>query len=967
MPRSILASLILMFSTFGIGVAIAQDAPLRDHIALDGTWELLLDTTVAHRGDARHGEHFPDAAVLPGTLDENGKGFPNTDSTDQHLSRLVTYEGPAWYRRDVVIPETWAGRRVELVMERTKVTHVFVDGREAGTSERIFTPQRYDLTELLTPGDHSLTIIVDNDPALVPVEGSHAYSENTQTNWNGVIGEFHLEASSPTRIERVRVFPDVEAAAVDVEIRITRHDVIGDDGGRRDLSLHLAAAPAGAEGPSPEARVFPIALTTNDTTLVLRYALGEDAVRWSEFDPSFYELVVALRDGERAIDRYDTPFGLRRFDHRGTQFTINDAVTFLRGKHEAAVFPLTGYPPADTAAWGRVFRIARDYGINHYRFHSYTPPEAAFMAANAAGVYLQTELPIWYAFRAEDPDQMSFMMEEGRRILDAYGNHPSFVMFALGNEISEDRDLLQQMIDDFRAHDPRPLYAQGANNRLWDPSYADGDDFWLTFRTGTEQADFSTDVRGAISYLDSDEAGIINSQYPSTDWNFEAANARSPVPVISHENGQFSIYPNYDEMPKYTGVLRPWNFEIFRRDLERAGMLDQADDFFRASGAFAVELYRSDIEAAIRTPEFGGYQLLDLQDFPGQGTALVGILDAFMDSKGLIEPEAWRRFNDEVVLLAEMPRYTWTNDETFEAQIKLANYRPTDIPAGSLAWSLASADGDVTSGTVIVDGVPQGSLATIAQINADLSEANAPQKLTLSLSHAEADLATEYPLWIYPAEVDVSIPENVTVTRRLDDETIRLLEDGGRVLLLPEPGSVDSASVGGQFITEFWNYGMFRGLAFQYGDPETDIPVGTMGLLMDPEHPLFRGFPTEFHSNWQWWPIVKASRPIILDITPDDYRPLVQTIDNINRNYKLGTVFEYRVGDGRLLIASVDLPSVQQHPEARQFYASLLQYVASDDFQPAASATPEFLRDLLYGRRVDPNDPGRPVEGYTEY
>ncbi len=965
--RRISLTLILMLLVVAAeGTVLAQEVQpqdwQRDRLPLGGTWELLLDTTAARRGDARHGEHFPEEVTLPGTLDESGKGFANTDSTYQHLSRLVTYEGPAWYRREVDIPENWAGKHIELVLERTKVTHVWVDDRPAGSSERIFTPQRYDLTGLLTPGRHTLTIVVDNDPSLVPVEGSHAYSENTQTNWNGIIGDLHLEAAGLLRIERVRVFPDIDANAVDVEVQIVNGNTAG-----ANATLRLVASLANDAGPSPEAFDAPIAFSAADTTVIIRYPLGPDAARWSEFSPSFYELGVIIRDGDRALDGVTTPFGLRRFDRRGTQFTINDVVTFLRGKHDAAVFPLTGYPPADTAAWGRVFRIARDYGINHFRFHSYTPPAAAFMAANTAGVYLQTELPIWYAFRAEDPEQMSFMMEEGKRILDAYGNHPSFVMFALGNEISEDRDLLKQMVDGFRAHDPRPLYAQGANNRLWDPSYAEGDDFWVTFRTGTEQPDFSTDVRGAISYLDSDEAGIINSRYPSTDWNFAEANSRSPVPVISHENGQFSIYPNYEEMRKYTGVLRPWNLALFRRDLARAGMLDQADDFFRASGAFAVELYRADIEAAIRTPEFGGYQLLDLQDFPGQGTALVGILDAFMDSKGLIEPHAWRRFNDEAVLLAEMERYVWTDDEVFEATIKLANYRPGGVPAGSLTWTLSSAEGDVASGALMVDGVAQGSLATVAQITADLSEARAPQKLTLSLSHAEADLVTEYPLWIYPAEIDASVPENLTVTRRLDDDAFELLQNGGRVLLLPEPGSVDSASVGGQFITEFWNYGMFRGLAFQYGDPETDIPVGTMGLLMDPEHALFRSFPTEFHSNWQWWPIVKASRPIILDPTPSEYRPIVQTIDNINRNYKLGTVFEYRVGDGRLLIASIDLPAIQEYPEARQFYASLLRYAASDEFLPTSAATPEFLRDLLYSRRVDPTDPGRPVEGYTEY
>lgn len=922
-----------------------EEAPLRDTIDLGGEWAFHADTAEVSGWNTLP---FSETVTLPGSLDENKKGRPNTDTTEMHLNREYIHVGPAWYQREVEIPNSWEGKRVELIMERSKVTRVWVDSVSAGFSENLFTPQVYDLTGLATPGRHTLTILVNNDPALVPVEGSHAYSENTQTNWNGILGAFRLEASNPLRIRAVRVFPEVEARRARVEVRIQNPDEA-----IRPVRLHLKADAwnTDTEHDVP-AQVVGVELVSADTSVVLEYDLGDGALLWSEFDPALYRLVVTLLEEEEPVDEYRLDFGMRKFSTRGTQFTINDVVTFLRGKHDGGVFPLTGYPPMDTTSWARYFRIARSYGINHVRFHSWTPPEAAFAAADVAGVYLQPETPIWYGFNATDSTQMAFMMREGKNILDAYGNHASFVMFALGNEIGQDRALLKGMVDELRAHDPRRLYAQGSNNRGWDPSYAEGDDYWTTFRTGPEQPDLSTDVRASISFLDSEEGGILNAVYPSTNWTYERAISRSPVPVIGHEIGQYQIYPNYAEMEKYTGVLKPWNFEIFHRRLAEKGMLDQADDFFQASGAFSAICYRADIEIALRTPGMGGFQLLDLQDYPGQGTALVGILDAFMDSKGLIEPEAFRRFNDEVVLLLRMDKYTWENDEPFRAEVQVANYSPGAIDDATVRWRARIAGGDSTfaSGTFGPNPIPQGGITSLGTIELDLGSLDDAQKIEIDLALERTPYETSYPAWVYPAEVSTEVPEGVTVATQLDEVTLGVLQQGGRVVLFPEFEQIEEQSVGGQFIPEFWNYGMFTSLAYQYGDPETDISMGTMGILTDPGHAIFRRFPTEFHSNWQWWPIVKNSRPVILDETAESYRPIVQVIDNINRNHKLGLVFEYRVGEGRLLVVSSNLPGITRYPEARQLYASVLEYAASDAFAPSEAITIDALRELLYGR-----------------
>ena len=166
-------------------------------------------------------------------------------------------------------------------------------------------------------------------------------------------------------------------------------------------------------------------------------------------------------------------------------------------------------------------------------------------------------------------------------------------------------------------------------------------------------------VRGSFATVDAPLGHVqIGPANTMTDYRRSIAGVR--VPVIGHEVGQYTVFPDFREIAKYTGVLRARNLEIFREKLRAKGMLDQAEQFRQASGALAVLCYREDIEAALRTPGFGGFQLLDLQDFPGQGTALVGILDAFMDSKGLIEPKAWREFCSEVVPLVRMKKYAWT-------------------------------------------------------------------------------------------------------------------------------------------------------------------------------------------------------------------------------------------------------------------------------------------------------------------
>ena len=472
-------------------------------------------------------------------------------------------------------------------------------------------------------------------------------------------------------------------------------------------------------------------------------------------------------------------------------------------------------------------------------------------------------------------------------------------------------------------------------------SLAEGDDFWVTGKTGKQLP-----LRGAFFAGDFPGGGHIDGHPPSTLVDYRDSIKDVPVPVISHEIAEFAMAPDFRELPQYTGVLKARNLEIFQQRLQDANLLDLSHDFLRASGALAAICQREDLEAALRTPGLGGFQWLDIQDFPGQGTALVGMLNVFLESKGITTPEKWRQFCSETVPLLSMAKYTWTTDEIFTGEIKVAHYGAADIREARVDWTLHEGErSPVASGTLGPLTIKQGELASVGQIRVPLNQVKAPRHVKLTIAVEGTKYSNTYDLWVYPPKVDTRTSKEVLVTNRLDATTLKFLTDGGKVLLFSCTND-PKRSVGGAFATDFWCWPMFAKAAIAQ---KIEPAPGTQGFICDPKHPALAEFPTEFHSNWQWWQIVKNSRPIILDETPADYRPIIHVIDNFARNHKLGLIFEAKVGQGRLLVCASDLPALQDHPEARQLMHSLLRYVDSPAFAPQTELEGGLLKKLLPG------------------
>ncbi|MHA7582574.1 glycoside hydrolase family 2 TIM barrel-domain containing protein [Paenibacillus vandeheii] len=942
-------------------------------INLQGSWELQLDE---HKQGVQG--PFGDIITLPNTTSHARKGRKSDAAHIGSLTDEYSYEGWIWLKREIDIPAALADKKCDLYLERTRITKLWVDAEEYGAQDSLNTPHVYSLPEGLSEGKHTLTIRVDNTD--YPTKGGHLTSVDTQTNWNGITGKLELHFYHELHMGEVQIYPDAKERTFRIASTLSQ-SIPGTVLSVTAQTLNPLLKETHGYVPSDRNHVvIEQTYPCNQNEVNVLYKMGDDALLWSDSDPNLYVLTLTLL-GEQGdvLDTTEIITGLRDFEAKGDAFTINSQKTFLRGKHDGLLFPLTGYAPTDVEEWLRILSISKSYGINHYRFHTCCPPEAAFTAADMLGIYMEPELPFWGTITDElDPQhnqaEQDYLIREGFAMLRAYGNHPSFVMMSLGNELWGSKERLNAILKAYKAFDPRHLYTQGSNNFQFTPLILEEEDFYCgvrfsknrLFRGSYAMCDaplghVQTDAPGTLKDYDdmilpdgmvSEKEGIqageseIQIQYGTEAKTVKAASAEQQLipllPVISHEIGQYAMYPNYEEIEKYTGSLKAKNFEVFRERLQAKGMAHLAEPFFQSSGKLAVACYKEELEAAFRSKHLAGFQLLDLQDFSGQGTALVGILDVFMDSKGLVTPEEWRTFCSDAVLLARFEKYNYTSGEDFDAHIQLRYFRSQSLKGHTVEWEMQDSDHLITSGTEEIPFIAGETWFEISPIKLKLPAVKKMTSIVLSLYIPGTDIRKQYEFWVYPDHDETAMGHD-PIYKELSDEVINLLEKGESVLLLPTLEHNDR-SVEGTYCTDFWCYPMFRSISESMNKP---VPVGTIGLLIDNSHPALKHFPSETHSTYPWWHIVMNSRSLILDEVAANVQPFVQTIDNFERNHKLGLLFECQVGKGKLLVGALNYDELINKVEGRQLLYSLAQYVKSEEFNPETKLGMEELQRLL--------------------
>lgn len=871
-----------------------------DKIDLSGIWRFQLDPMGFGKtpGSELYQAKLAETITLPGSTDEGGKGIRTTARYVDRLTRKFEYCGPAWYQREIDIPTSWKGKEIILELERCHwETTLYIDGKYIAVDERLSTPNRFILTQHLSPGIHTLTLCVDNRLKYPMDQWNHGTTEYTQTNWNGIVGKMELVAKNPSYIERIKAYPDVKNQKVKIDLQLHTE---GDSSGEIRYTLR------DPQGKVVHTSVVPVSL--QEQKLSQELPVGKNMMLWDEFNPNLYELETRLTAGETE-EVQTLRFGMRQVEQGKNHIRLNGRNIHLRGALDCAVFPLTGYPSTKVEDWKRIFRTVKDYGMNHIRFHSWCPPEAAFTAADEVGIYLQAELPMWIKDVGKYPSRRDFFEKEMYALLDEYGNHPSFILMCNGNENEGNFNVLEDLVKKAQAYDNRRLYS-ASTARTHTPS----DEYYVSHVTS----------KGGITVYE----GI-----PSTQWD-KRKESDIDVPVIAHESGQRCMYPNFNEIKKYTGVLEARNFEVFRERLAKNGMLQQADDFFKATGVHTVLQYKEVNESLLRTPNSGGFQLLGLSDFPGQGSAFVGILDAFWESKGLVTPEKFRESCAPTVLLARFPKRVYTNDEKFHAQLEIYHYGASPIKRNTLRWQLDNQEGQtVGKGTISTSSIPCAVTDTLGTVEVPLLSIARPQKLTLkvSLEHYR----NEWDIWVYPRQQD-SPQEGYIYARNWDASVKASLEQGKNVLLTPQqaPGRKT------HFASHFWNPIMFNW---------NPMIVGT---LIQASHPAFHGFPTGIYADWQWWDILNHATALELNDLKS-ITPVIQSIDTYEENRKLGIAFEARVGKGKLFVLCVDPEKdLEKRQATRQLFHSVRTYVASPDFNPSTELQPYEL-DALF----TPNTP----------
>jgi len=936
----LILSVFLTLATFG--------QTSTNKIDLSGNWKFAVDPGDKGIAEKWYEKNLQDSVSLPGSMSTNNKGEEvslNTQWTGQivdssyfknpeyakyrepgnikipfWLQSVKHYQGAAWYQKEIIIPASWKGQHITLFLERCHwESRVWVDKLEAGMRNSLGTPHIYELSTTLTPGKHLLTVCIDNrtkeiDPGL----NSHSISDHTQTNWNGMVGQLYVEAKPVINIENIQVYPDVSAKKIAAKIKVQNPT-----GKIAKISIVLSVN--GINPPNHKSDDFE--LGTGENLLTMNYSMGENIRLWSEFHPDRYKLTAVLTEKDtKQTDISEATFGMREITSKGNQLLINGKPLYLRGTLECAIFPKTGYPPTSTEEWLRIYNICKAHGLNHLRFHSWCPPEAAFEAADQAGFYLHVECSSWCNQSTSLGDGKPFdkyLYEESQRMMEQYGNHPSFAMMAYGNEPGgrNFKSFLSKFVTYWKEKDSRRIYTSGAG--------------WPDL----PENDFLSNPAPRIQGWGEGLKSIINGAAPTTAYDWSAKLAKTKQPMVSHEIGQWCIYPNFKEIPKYDGVVRAKNFEIFQETLQKNGMGQLADSFLLASGKLQALCYKADIEAALRTKGFSGFQLLDLHDFPGQGTALVGVLDPFWEEKGYITPREYSQFCNSTVPLARMKKCIFTSNDLFEAAVEVAHYGDMPLKGSTPEWTIKDQKGGtVKSGKLKTCDIPLGNGFQLGTISMPLALRSKAEKLKLEVTIGNFSNCWDF--WVYPAKNDPAVnEEKIRVVTSLDPATQKLLEEGGTVLLTLKKGTLKpdfGGNVAIGFSSTVWNTEWTKGQ-----------PSHTLGILCDPKHPALADFPTEYHSNWQWWDAMSHSGTINLSNFPAGIQPIVRVIDDWFTNRPLALLLEANVGKGHLLISGIDLSTdLENRPEARQLLYSLKKYMGSKAFNPVIAVDSSVIQKL---------------------
>lgn len=914
---------------------------------LDGVWNFSLDPNGDQSWNEKDNPMPTDKIHIPGSIEEQGYGESSSHYPIGTWKKDREYEGKAWYVQEINIPIDFENRYLYLELKGVRwVTELWIDNDYVGFENSLSAVHRFNITPFVKPGNkHRFIISVDNQMHL-PLQESHIHSYHTSTYWGGITGGIEIVSQLPYTIGDVSIQSDLKSGSVNLRVEVDREDCEN----RQHWSLF--ATIIDQEGNLINSKRTPINeyYENNKVINTTTIELGNRARLWSVDDPHLYKLELLLEYKGEEYDKKSLTFGFRTISTTDNQILLNGIPVFLTGYVDCCVFPQTGYPVWDIEHYRRQFKIAKSYGFNHVRLHGWNPPEPFWIAADEAGMLVQTELPHWsrqYTRSEKDStaEVHTFLTQELEKIIQSLHAHPSFVMLSMGNElVSEDgHPQLNQLVQLARKLDSSRIYTENTGHGQLPSQSREGDFFVPTLNWHPPY-------------------NIDHAATADTTTDYGEVTRLEKKPLIAHEHGQFTMYVRPEEEEKYKGIIKPNWLETINKTIRSKGLENRTNEFIESTGIHLVRSLKENIEKARRTPNLSGIQLLDIRDFPGQGHATVGILDVFWDSKNIIPPEKFRQFNEQTVLLMRAKSRTFFTDENLTIDLELSHFGLT-IDLAELEWKLITEDMVWKKETITIKDIPGNGIVDLIKVNEKIP-VNEPMKVTLeavikvngrTFSNAwDFWLYSRQPLpekcdriWtninelrsaLYGARVEDTLGINelsfeaennvdLAITDQMGRDVLQFLIDGGNVwLMAKENGQYDEVLT--RYLPTFWNYLWF---------PEQ---LGTtMGMRIH-KHPVFKDFPHDGHSDWNWFNLVDRSVALNLDLTPE-VSPIVEVIDNFNRAKKLAYIYEVKVGRGKLFVSTLNLTNrrMMKSPESHFLLFKIIEYLRSDEFQPSTSIT----------------------------
>jgi GxxExxY protein len=925
--------LALLFASFCVFFGYFSSSPsclaavsqVSREVDLCGSWQFEGDPEDVGVRDKWYedGQQFKRQIQVPGAWNTQGVEFDTKEQLQQYLAKPVeeklrgpgtesdrlfhVYPGPGWYRRVVRVPESWRGKTVWLKFGGVhRNADIWIGGRHVGTHIGYVVPFEYDVTRFVTPGrDATITLRVDarRDRDTDPLMGCMDTLDFLYLTWGGVHRKVSLEATEDTWIDDVFVVPHISSE--EAEVRVTP----GHTGDAARRPLRVRAEVLDSQERSLAVGERPLSADSADAvTLKL-----SGAKLWSPSQPYLYTARVTLLEGENPLDEKRVRFGMREFQVEGGKFLLNGRPIFLRGYGDDCIYPNTIAPPVDQEEYRRRFRIVKDFGFNYARHHSWTPVQEYLDVADEMGIMLQPEFPIAYRWDlASKPETKALYLKLWQEVIRRNRNHPSIVVWCMGNELYDSFELAPQMYRLAKELDPtRPVIDSDGVSRKPRPTL---------------------DL-GVWQFNESASCGYKDSKY-----RFDPASQ----PVVAHEMGYFVTLPDLRQINLFQEGLRPYWLRDARDNARKAGVEDVYAQWVDRSNRLQAACLKTNIEAARRS-NLQGYHVWLFQDYPW---CAEGVVDMFYRPKA-VTGEEFRKFNAPTVLLIAQDRRNYRFGEKAEFPLYVSRYEQEATQGATLRWELLGKDERLASGSQEGLAIPSGEVRQLTTISFEIPQRPRAEQLRLvvRLEDQHGTVTNDWKIWCFPAERLVSDKLTVAgsewlhrqypgstrsqpgllVTDRWEPTVSDRLAAGGRVLLLnPEPLFPTAAT-------------RYRPSGWDPGDP-----AGHVGTIFDPQHPAMKSMPSEGWCDLQFYDLVQGGKAILLDQTRVTAEPIVRMIDTPQRLTRKALLFETSIGPGRLLVSGFNFSSAVPagDPAAVYFLDELIRYSLGDEFQSRESVPP---------------------------